>query len=161
VLLSGDAGTALAALKEQDGPDLMVQGSSDLLQTLLAGDLVDRFRVWTFPVLLGRGKRLFGTGTVPGGLRLVDSQISTTGLVIATYERAGDVPVGPSSSTSRPRRRSGGGRACEADDHVRSGGDVHRVAAGEDVGRDVGQAGHGQAHQRVPERQPGLWLQWL
>jgi dihydrofolate reductase len=56
VLLSGDAGTAVTALEEQDGRDLMVQGSSDLLQTLLAEDLVDRFSVWTFPVLLGRGK---------------------------------------------------------------------------------------------------------
>ena len=94
VLLTGDAGTAVAALKEQDGPDLMVQGSSDLLQTLLARDLVDTFTIWTFPVLLGRGKRLFGVGTVPGGLRLVDGQTSTTGVVIATYERAGEVPVG-------------------------------------------------------------------
>jgi dihydrofolate reductase len=94
VLLTGDAGTAVAALKQEDGPDLMVQGSSDLLQTLLAHDLVDRFGIWTFPVLLGRGKRLFGTGTVPGGLRLVESQTSTTGVVIATYERAGEVPVG-------------------------------------------------------------------
>ncbi|MCW2678284.1 MAG: riboflavin biosynthesis protein RibD [Modestobacter sp.] len=56
VLLSGDAGTAVTALEEQDGRDLMVRGSSDLLQTLLAEDLVDRFSVWTFPVLLGRGK---------------------------------------------------------------------------------------------------------
>lgn len=94
VLLQGDAGKAVAALKNQDGPDLQVQGSSQLIQTLLEHDLVDEFGVWTFPVLLGRGKRLFGDGTQPGGLRLVDSQASTTGVMIARYERAGDVPVG-------------------------------------------------------------------
>jgi hypothetical protein len=55
---------------------------------------VDTFTVWTFPVLLGRGKRLFGSGTAPAGLRLVDSITSTTGVLIATYERAGDVPRG-------------------------------------------------------------------
>jgi dihydrofolate reductase len=94
VLLRGDAGDAVADLKRQDGPDLQVQGSSDLLQTLLARDLVDTFTVWTFPVLLGRGKRLFGTGTTPAGLRLVESTTSTTGVLIATYERAGEVPRG-------------------------------------------------------------------
>jgi dihydrofolate reductase len=109
VLLPGDAGTTVAALKEREGPDLMVQGSSDLLQTLLAHDLVDRFSIWTFPVLLGRGKRLFGEGTIPGGLRLTESQTATTGVVIATYERAGAVPVGsfqlgePSAAETRRR----------------------------------------------------------
>ena len=93
-LLEGEAGDAVAALKRQAGPDLQVQGSSVLLQTLLGRDLVDEFTVWTFPVLLGTGKRLFGAGTVPGGLRLVGSETSTTGVVIATYERAGDVPLG-------------------------------------------------------------------
>jgi dihydrofolate reductase len=94
VLLSGDAGDAVADLKQQDGPGLQVQGSSDLLQTLLARQLVDQFTVWTFPVLLGAGKRLFGSGTTPAGLRLVDSTASTTGVLIATYERAGEVPRG-------------------------------------------------------------------
>jgi dihydrofolate reductase len=94
VLLTGDAGDAVAGLKQQDGPDVQVQGSSDLLQTLLARDLVDLFTVWTFPVLLGSGKRLFGAGTTPGGLRLVDSTTSTTGVLIATYQRSGAVPRG-------------------------------------------------------------------
>lgn len=91
---TGDAGDAVAALKRQEGPDLQVQGSSLLLQALLARDLVDEFTVWTFPVLLGSGKRLFGAGTVAGGLRLAGSVTSTTGVVIARYERAGDVPLG-------------------------------------------------------------------
>jgi dihydrofolate reductase len=94
ILLKGDAAEAVSALKQQEGPDLQVQGSSDLLQTLLQHDLVDEFTVWTFPVLLGRGKRLFGAGTGPGDLRLVDCQTSTTGVVMATYERAGDIPLG-------------------------------------------------------------------
>lgn len=94
VLLQGDAGEAVAALKREDGPNLNLQGSSQLLQTLLEHDLVDEFNVWTFPVLLGRGKRLFGEGTRAAGLRLAESQTSTTGVVIARYERAGEVPVG-------------------------------------------------------------------
>jgi dihydrofolate reductase len=93
-LLQGEAGEAVAALKREDGPDLQVHGSSVLIQTLLERDLVDEFTVWTFPLLLGRGKRLFGAGTFPAGLRLVGSETSTTGVVIAEYERAGDVPIG-------------------------------------------------------------------
>lgn len=93
-LLKGDAAEAVSVLKQRDGPDLQVQGSSSLLQTLLEHDLVDEFTVWTFPVLLGIGKRLFGDGTRSGDLRLVGSQTSTTGVVIATYERAGDIPLG-------------------------------------------------------------------
>lgn len=84
----------MAALKRQDGPELHVQGSGALLQTLQERDLVDEFNVWTFPLLLGSRKRLFGAGTLPGGLRLVESRTSTTGVVIARYERAGDVPLG-------------------------------------------------------------------
>ena len=93
-LLQGDVGQAVAALKEEDGPDISVQGSGDLIQTLLQHDLVDEFRIWTFPVVVGPGKRLFGEGTVPGGLELVDSKTSTTGVVMATYRRAGDIPLG-------------------------------------------------------------------
>ena len=93
-LLPGDAGDAVAALKREPGPDLLVQGSSVLVQTLLDRELADRFVVLTFPVLLGRGKRLFGEGTRPAGLQLVSSQTSTTGVVISTYERSGDVRRG-------------------------------------------------------------------
>jgi len=93
-LLQGDVATAVADLKAQDGPDLWVQGSSELIQTLLRHDLIDELRVWTFPVVVGPGKRLFGDGAVPAGMRLVDVQTSTTGVIMARYRYAGDVPRG-------------------------------------------------------------------
>jgi dihydrofolate reductase len=85
---------AVARLKEGDGPELQVHGSSDLLQTLVQHGLVDQFRVLIFPVVLGKGKRLFGEGVSPGALKLVDSKVSGTGVVMATYEPAGEIPLG-------------------------------------------------------------------
>jgi dihydrofolate reductase len=94
VLIEGDAADGIAALKKQDGPELQVHGSANLIQTLLRNNLVDRFRLWVFPCVVGSGKRLFSDGTIPAGLRLVDSKVSTTGVVIGTYEPAGEVPTG-------------------------------------------------------------------
>jgi dihydrofolate reductase len=94
VLLEGDAAEAIAAVKKEEGPELQVHGSGNLVQTLLKNELVDRFHVWTFPVVIGSGRRLFADGTVPGGLKLVDSMISSTGVVIGTYEPAGPIEVG-------------------------------------------------------------------
>jgi dihydrofolate reductase len=93
-LLEGDVAEAVAKLKAQGGPDIVVQGSSDLIQTLLRHDLVDEFRIWTFPVVVGPGKRLFGSGTTPRGVQLVDSKTSSTGVVMATYRRAGEIDLG-------------------------------------------------------------------
>jgi dihydrofolate reductase len=93
-LLEGDAADAVRTLKETDGPELQVHGSGNLIQTLLEQDLVDEFRVWVFPVVLGSGKRLFGEGAVPAGLELVDSKTSSTGVVLLTYRRAGDPKYG-------------------------------------------------------------------
>jgi dihydrofolate reductase len=93
-LLQGDVGEAVARLKKEEGPELQVHGSSDLIQTLLRHDLVDEFRVWIFPVVLGSGKRLFGEGAPPRTLKLVDSQVSSTGVVMATYQPGGDVKPG-------------------------------------------------------------------
>jgi dihydrofolate reductase len=93
-LLEGDVVEAVARLKEQDGPELQVHGSSNLIQTLLEHGLVDELRVWIFPVVLGTGKRLFGEGTVPAGLELVDSKTSTTGVVFLTYTPAGEPRYG-------------------------------------------------------------------
>ncbi len=93
-LIEGDAAEGVAALKEQDGPELQVHGSANLLQTLNHHGLVDAYRVWIFPLVLGAGKRLFDDGTVPAGLRLVDSKVSTTGVIMTTYEPAGEVETG-------------------------------------------------------------------
>jgi dihydrofolate reductase len=94
VLIEGDVAESVAALKQQDGPELQVHGSSNLIQTLLRHNLIDEFRIWTFPVVVGSGKRLFADGTVPSGLKLVDSKISTTGVVIGTYVPAGEIVTG-------------------------------------------------------------------
>jgi dihydrofolate reductase len=94
VLLEGDAADAVASLKAEDGPELQVHGSGNLIQTLMANDLVDRYRLWVFPVVLGSGKRLFADGAIPSALNLVDHQVSTTGVTIGTYEPAGDLVTG-------------------------------------------------------------------
>jgi dihydrofolate reductase len=89
-----DAVKDVAKLKQQDGPTLLIQGSSQLIQTLLTNGLIDEFRLMTFPVLLGKGKRLFGDGTIPVELKLIESRISTTGVVIAVYQPSGAVKHG-------------------------------------------------------------------
>jgi dihydrofolate reductase len=93
-LIEGDVPEGIRKLKEEDGPELQVHGSAGLIQTLLKEGLVDEIRVWTFPVVIGKGKRLFGDGAVPAGLRLADSMVSSTGVIMAAYEPAGDVPIG-------------------------------------------------------------------
>jgi dihydrofolate reductase len=94
VLIEGDAAQGIAALKAEDGPELQVHGSANLIQTLLRHNLVDRFRLWVFPLVIGSGKRLFSEGTIPSGLKLVDHTVSTTGVVIGTYEPAGELVTG-------------------------------------------------------------------
>ncbi|MHB1169082.1 MAG: dihydrofolate reductase family protein [Longimicrobiales bacterium] len=93
-LLQGDVADAVAELKSQDGGEIQVHGSSELVQTLLEHDLVDTLRIWMFPVALGTGKRLFGDGTIPSSFRLVDLQQNTTGAVLHVYERVGDLKYG-------------------------------------------------------------------
>jgi len=92
--LRGDVAAAVAALKSQSGLDLQIIGSGNLIQTLQAAALIDEYHVWTFPVVLGRGKRLFEAGAKAGALRLVASHASTTGVVMSTYVPAGDIPLG-------------------------------------------------------------------
>jgi dihydrofolate reductase len=94
VLIEGDAAEGVAQLKQGDGPELQVHGSGNLAQTLMRHNLVDEFHLMVFPVVLGSGKRLFADGTIPAALRLVDSKVSTTGVVIGTYEPAGEVVTG-------------------------------------------------------------------
>jgi dihydrofolate reductase len=94
VLIGTDVVGQIRRLKGEDGPELQVHGSAQLIQTLIANDLADEFRLWIFPLTLGKGKRLFGDGTIPAGLRLTDTQVSTTGVIVAIYERAGAINHG-------------------------------------------------------------------
>ncbi|WP_394828023.1 dihydrofolate reductase family protein [Pendulispora albinea] len=92
--LGQDVVAKLRELKKQDGPPMVIQGSSELTQQLLKADLIDRFQLRICPLLLGSGKRLFGDGTIPAGLKLTASTSSPRGVVIATYERDGAVKPG-------------------------------------------------------------------
>lgn len=94
MLVKGNVVQAIRALKEQKGPEIQVHGSSNLIQTLLKHDLIDEFRLWIYPVTIGKGKRLFGEGTLPSSFKLINSKISTTGVIIATYEPAGELKTG-------------------------------------------------------------------
>jgi dihydrofolate reductase len=93
-LIQGDVAEAVAKLKQEPGGEIQVTGSGDLVQTLLEHDLVDEYKLWIFPLVVGDGKRLFGHGTLPGALKLLDTQTSTTGVAIHTYERAGEIQHG-------------------------------------------------------------------
>jgi dihydrofolate reductase len=93
-LLEGEVAEEVAKLKAQVGAEIQVHGSGQLLQTLLANDLIDTLRLWTFPVVLGSGKRLFGAGTVPRSFRLVESREIPTGAVLHVYERVGELRYG-------------------------------------------------------------------
>ena len=101
----------VAALKQTNGPDLLIQGSTTLYPQLLAEGLIDRLFLMTFPVVLGQGKRLFGQGTPSGAWKMVDHQTSTTGVTMATYLPAGPVPIGsfqmtePSAAEQRRQER--------------------------------------------------------
>jgi dihydrofolate reductase len=97
-LLQGDVVSAIIALKAQPGPALQIIGSGNLIQTLQAASLIDEYNVWTFPVVLGRGKRLFSETARPTALRLVRSQVSTTGAVMSTYVPGGDIQPGSFAS---------------------------------------------------------------
>jgi dihydrofolate reductase len=88
-LLKGDVSAAVAALKQKDGGNLLVIGSPKLLQSLIDHDLVDEFRLMIDPVVVGGGKRIFGNDGVLRQLRLVDSRVTTTGAILATYAPAG------------------------------------------------------------------------
>lgn len=94
VFLGGDLAEKVSDLKQQDGPDLHVYGSANLLQTLFRHDLVDELWLKIYPLTLGSGKRLFGDGTIPAAFKVTESQISPSGIIIANYARAGAVTTG-------------------------------------------------------------------
>ena len=92
--LSGDTASAIGKLKQTEGRDLLIQGSSTLYVPLLSAGLIDRLVLMTFPVLIGEGKRIFDGSEKPGALKLVDHFVSDKGVVFTTYEPAGEVPTG-------------------------------------------------------------------
>lgn len=94
VALDADVPGSVRKLAQSDGPDLLIQGSSQLVHALLADDLIDEFNLWIFPLVLGQGKGFFGTDAKPGALSLVSSQASSTGVIINTYHKAGEIRTG-------------------------------------------------------------------
>ena len=93
-LLTGDVAEAVGELKRGEGGEIQVHGSGGLIQTLVRHDLVDEFHLLVFPVLVGSGKRLFADGTIPAALKLVDSRTWSTGVVVSTYARDGELKYG-------------------------------------------------------------------
>lgn len=93
-LIKGDVGKEVKKLKDQDGPEIQVHGSGDLIQTLLKHELVDELWLKIFPITLGVGKRLFAEGTIPVGYKILESEISPNGVIAAMYGRAGEVKTG-------------------------------------------------------------------
>lgn len=93
-LLGENVIESITALKAQPGYDLQIIGSGNLIQSLQAASLIDEYNVWVFPVILGRGKRLFEATAKPGALRLVSTQASSTGVVMTTYVPVGNIPLG-------------------------------------------------------------------
>jgi dihydrofolate reductase len=92
--IDGDVVEEVRRLKASDGPALHIWGSSELLQTLIAAELIDEYRMWVFPVVLGKGKRLFEPGVPPGSLALVETRSTPKGVLINTYRTAGPVKPG-------------------------------------------------------------------
>lgn len=93
-VINGNIPEEVRKLKNQEGPELQVHGSSELIQTLLKHDLVDEFRLKIFPVTIGNGKKLFGDGTIPASFKLIQSRVSTTGVIAASYVRDGGIKTG-------------------------------------------------------------------
>jgi dihydrofolate reductase len=94
VFLNGDISEKVAAIKQEQGPDLHVWGSGNLLQTLIRHDLVDVFWLMIYPITLGSGKRLFAGGTIPAAFKVTESTVTSTGVIVVNYERAGVIATG-------------------------------------------------------------------
>ncbi len=103
ILLNEDTIEQVKALKNSDGTDLQMWGSADFIQSLLENCLIDQMNIWIFPVILGKGKKLFKEGTVPGNFKLTRHTVSTTGVIITTYEPNGKVPIGHAGEASVER----------------------------------------------------------
>ena len=96
VFLNGDIAEKVATIKGQPGPDLNVWGSGNLLQTLIKHDLVDAFWLMIYPITLGGGKRLFADGTIPAAFKVTESTVTSNGVIVVNYERAGPITTGSS-----------------------------------------------------------------
>lgn len=94
ICVTGNIVEQLEKLKQEDGPNLWVWGSGNLIQTLLEHSLIDQMQLWIYPVTIGSGKRLFADGTKPAKFNLTESKISTSGVILATYEPGGDFKTG-------------------------------------------------------------------
>lgn len=94
VFLSGDIAEKTSKIKAEEGPDLHVWGSANLIQTLMKHDLIDTFWLMIYPVVLGTGKRLFAEGTVPMAFKVTESTVTPNGVIIVNYERAGEIKTG-------------------------------------------------------------------
>ena len=94
VFLNGDIAEKVANIKQQEGPDLHVWGSGNLIQTLIKHDLVDVFWLMIYPITLGVGKRLFADGTIPAAFKVTESQVTPNGVIVVNYERAGAITTG-------------------------------------------------------------------
>jgi dihydrofolate reductase len=91
-------------LKQEDGPNVVTQGSTELVQALLAHDLVDAISIFTLPIVLGGGKKLFADGSAPHSFKLTSSRVSPSGLIVGHYERGGDITVGGTELDSPSER---------------------------------------------------------
>lgn len=116
IRIDGDVAAEITRLKSGDGPDVQIWGSSEVMQALTAAGLIDEYRIWIFPLVLGRGKRLFKDGLPARALALADTTTSSTGVVITTYRPAGEVKPGSFASdtpsdTELARRRKLAGEA--------------------------------------------------
>lgn len=94
VQIKGDVAAEIRKIKQEDGPMIQVHGSSELIQVLLANDLVDELWIKIFPVVLGKGKRLFGEGAIPASFKLIGSQATPSGVIVAAYAKEGEVKTG-------------------------------------------------------------------
>ena len=101
-LITGDIVTEVTRLKAAAGPEIQIQGSSRLIQALLPHNLIDMYRLWIFPLVIGNGKRLFDQGAIPAGMEMVDTRTSTTGVMMNTYQFSGAVQAGSLALKNTP-----------------------------------------------------------
>ena len=94
VPIKEDVVNKIKELKNSDGSELQVHGSSNLIQTLIKNNLIDEFRLWIFPLVIGNGKKLFGEGTIPSNLKLINTKVSSTGVIISAYIPDGEIKTG-------------------------------------------------------------------